>query len=136
MLPFLSPILDIVNKFIPSEDKKIELQKEILKHESELEKAFQKYAQLDHDLRIKEMEHTGFKASWRPYIMFSLSTVVVLHLLLAYVVPYIAYYSGYDPFIMVSIGVPNIPMPDIAWQVFAFCVVGVSGLRTLDKWRK
>ena len=131
MLPLIGPILDIVNKFIPSEDKKMELQKEILKHEADLEKHFAKYAELDNNLRIKEMEHKGFKASWRPYIMFSLSTVMVAYLALYYLVPQIIVVSGLNVYYL-----EPIPVPDIIWQVFAFCIVGVAGLRTIDKWRK
>lgn len=131
MLPFLGPVLDIVNKFIPDQDKQIELQKEMLKHESKLEEAFQKYAQLDHDLRIKEIEHKGFKASWRPYIMFSLSTAMVAYLVLYYLLPQLIVVFNLNVYYLE----PPV-MPDIVWQVFAFCIVGVAGLRTIDKWKR
>ena len=131
MIPLIGPILDIVGKFIPDPDKKMELQKAILEQEKELEKHFSEYAKQDHSLRIKEIEHTGFKASWRPAIMTGLSVIMVLYLFMYYIIPQIIVISGLDIYYL-----EPIPMPDIVWQVFAFCIVGVSGLRTIDKWRQ
>lgn len=131
MIPLLTPILDIIGKFIPDPDKKIELQKAVLEQEKELEKHFATYAKQDHDLRIKEIEHKGFKASWRPYIMFSLSTIMVVYLFAFYIIPQIIVVLGLNVYYL-----EPIPMPDIVWKVFAFCIVGVSGLRTIDKWRQ
>ena len=131
MLPLIGPILNIVGKFIPDPDKQLEMKKAILDQEAELEKHFSEYAKLDHNLRIKEIEHKGFKASWRPYIMFSLSTIMVLYLFTFFIIPQIIVVLDLNVMYL-----EPIPMPDIVWQVFAFCIVGVSGLRTIDKWRQ
>ena len=131
MLPLLGPVLEIVKGFIPDADKQMELKKAMLEQEEKLEKHFAQYAKMDHDLRIKEIEHKGFKASWRPYIMFSLSTIMVLYLFTYYILPQIIVVGDFNVYYL-----EPIPMPDVVWQVFAFCIVGVAGLRTIDKWRQ
>lgn len=131
MIPLIGPILDIVGKFIPDPDKQMELKKAVLEQEKELEKHFAQYAKMDHDLRIKEIEHKGFKASWRPAIMMGLSAIMITYLFMFYIIPQIIVVFDLNVYYL-----EPIPMPDIVWQVFAFCIVGVSGLRTIDKWRQ
>lgn len=131
MLPIITSVLDIAKKFIPDPDKQLELQKAVLEQEKELEKNFAQYAKQDHELRIKEIEHKGFKASWRPYIMFSLSTIMVVYLFVFYILPQLIVTLDLNVYYL-----EPIPMPDVVWQVFAFCIVGVAGLRTIDKWRQ
>lgn len=124
----IDSILNIVNKFIPSEDKQIELKKEMLKHEAALEKVFSEYSKRDMDLRIKEIESNGFKAWWRPFIMFSLSTCLVTYVFMFYVLPQIIVVLNIDAFYL-----EPVPIPDTVWYVFMYCVLGIGGLRTIEK---
>lgn len=131
MLPLIGPILDIVNKFIPDADKKMELQKEILKHEQKLEQHFSEYAKLDNNLRIKEMEHKGWKAAWRPFLMFSFGIIVVLYCLLFYIMPGIVVYFN------LNVWIPTPPIVDKnLWDLVMYSILGIGGMRTVDKWRK
>lgn len=128
MLPFLAPVLGIVNKFIPDKDKQLEFEKELLNHKSEIESKFVEYAKMDQQLRIKELESSGFKSWWRPGSMAALSLFVISRLILEYIIPPLVVYLD------LNIWIPQFePLPDIIWQVYAFCIVGLGGMRTMEK---
>lgn len=131
MIPLIGPILEIINKFVPDTDKQAEVKLALIAKESELEQIFNTYSKRDHELRIKELEFTGFKASWRPTIMFALSAMMVLYLFMFYILPQIIVVFNIDTYYL-----EPIEMPSVVWQVFAFCIVGIGGLRTIDKWRQ
>lgn len=134
MIPVIDSIINIIGKFIPDEDKQLEVKKALIEQQTELEKRFETYAKLDHDLRMKEIELTGFKASWRPYVMFGFSTVVIIYCLLYYIVPGILYYLTPD-----SLPAFFAPIPKVdpaLWDLVKYSILGIGGMRTIDKWRQ
>jgi hypothetical protein len=135
MLPIIDSVLGIVKSFVPDPDKQAELKKALMKHEAELESKFLEYARMDHELRIKEIEHTGFKASWRPYVMFGFSTIVMLYCILYYLLPGV---FAYFPDLKVNrLGLLDpIVVDDALWDLVKYSILGIGGMRTIDKWRK
>lgn len=132
MLPIIGTILGIAEKFIPDPDKQIELKKAILAQEQAIEKEFVKYANMDHQLRLKEIELTGFKASWRPYIMFTFSTIIAIYCILSYIVPSILiYFPEYDYVGLIE----PVKIDPALWDLVKYSILGIGGMRTIDKWR-
>lgn len=131
MLPFISPILEIVNKFIPDKDKQAELQKAILENQNKIESHFVEYAKLDSEIRMREMELSGFKSWWRPLLSLSLGLFVVAFCVLYYILPAIVVYLNLNVFI------PQAPEVDSnIWNIILYVILGISGMRTIDKWKK
>lgn len=130
MLPFLGPVLGIIEKFVPDSDKQLELQKEIEKNRGKLEAHFAEYARNDHELRLKELTHTGYKAWWRPAAMGILTLLVSLHLLFNYVMPQVIVQFNLNMWYK-----EPTPLPEIVWYVYMGCMLGLGALRTYDKRR-
>ena len=125
MIPIIDSVLDIAKRFIPDEDKKLELDKAILEHKTELENKFFEYARLDSKLRMKEIELTGFKASWRPYVMFSFSTVIVIYCILYYLLPAVLIFFPSLDYITLL----EPPKVDPAlWDLVKYSILGIGGL--------
>ena len=116
-------ILNIIGKFIPSEDEKLKLQ-------SKIEETYKVYSENDTKLRIKELESTGFKSYWRPLICFMFAMIVVIYSFLAYIVPMIIVYFNLNIWILT--------LPEIdphLWDVVLYSILGIAGLRSIDKRR-
>ena len=133
MIPILSAILPIINKVIPNSDAQAEIQKALIEKELEIEKAFQEYARMDHDLRIKEIEHKGFKASWRPYLMFTFGTLVALYVLLYNILPGVLSLFNLEPSLLL---LDPPPVDPALWDLVKYSILGIGGMRSVDKWRK
>ena len=133
MLPIISTILGIANKFIPDQDKQIELQKMLIEKETELEKAFVSYADKDHELRIKEIEHKGFKSWWRPFLMFGFGTIVMLYCIIYYIIPGILVYLPDMDWVML---IEPIKVDPALWDLVKYSILGIGGMRTVDKFRR
>lgn len=131
MIPVIDTILSIVGKFIPDQNAQMELRKALSDNEVKIEESFVKYAQLEHDLRMKELENTGFKAMWRPLVMALWSGCLILYLFMYYILPQIIVVFNINTYFL-----PPVEMPEIVWEVFAFCIIGIAGFRTIDKWKK
>lgn len=131
MIPIISTILGIAEKVLPDKDKQLELRKKLLDHQADLEKQFGEYAKYDHDLRLKEFEHKGFKSWWRPFSMMALSTIMVLYLFFYYILPQIIVVFNLNVYYL-----EPVEMPDIVWQVFAACILGLGALRSIYDKRK
>jgi hypothetical protein len=99
----------------------------------ELEKSFVSYAEKDHELRIKEIEHKGFKAWWRPFLMFGFGTIIMLYCFLYYILPGILVYFPNMDWVMLI----QAPKVDPAlWNLVMYSIIGIGGMRTIDKYRK
>ena len=130
--PIIGAILGIANKFIPDEDAKLEFKKKLLDHEKELEQVFNDYSKRDHELRIKEMEFSGFKSLWRPVMMFSFSAIVVLYSFIYYILPGILVHFPSLEYATLL----DAPVVDPAlWDLVKYSILGIGGMRTVDKWR-
>lgn len=132
MIPIISSILGIAKSIIPDKNAQLEFEKKLLEHKSDIEKQFVKYANLDHELRMKEINTRGFKAWWRPALMFGFGIIVFLYGLIYYIVPGVLVYFpifDYAPLI-------EAPKVDPAlWDLVKYSVLGLGGMRTIDKWR-
>jgi len=131
MLPFISPILDIISKVIPDKDKQAELQKAILENKDKIESHFVEYAKIDAEIRMKEMEMTGFKSWWSPLLSLSFGLFLVAFCVLYYILPAIVVYLNLNVYI------PQAPEVDSnIWDIILYVILGISGMRTIDKWKK
>lgn len=133
MLPIVSTILGIATKFIPDKDKQIELQKMLIEKETELEKAFVSYADKDHELRLKELEHRGFKSWWRPFLMFGFGTIVMLYCMIYYILPGIMVYFPQFEFALLM---EPIQVDPALWDLVKYSILGIGGMRTVDKYNR
>jgi hypothetical protein len=131
MIPIIDSVLGIVNKFIPDQDTQARVKMALIEQEKELEKNFNDYSKRDHDLRIKEIEFSGFKASWRPYVMFGFSTVVIIYCIIYYIIPGIVYY--FTPYELPVFTAPVPKVDPALWDLVKYSILGIGGMRTLDK---
>ena len=130
-IPFLGPIFDIIDKIIPDADKKLELKKALSDNDVKIEEKFIEYAKQKHNLRLKELEHTGFKSWWRPGAMFALTVSMTLYLLLYYIIPQIIVIFNINVYYL-----EPIPMPEVIWHVYAGCMLGLGFFRSVYDKRK
>lgn len=131
MIPILGTILEIFGKVIPDQDKQAELAKALDDNKVKIESAFAEYAKQDVELRIKELEANGFKAWWRPFAMFGFSSIVILYCLIYYIFPGLVVYFN------LNVWIPDAPVVDPAlWELVMYSILGIGGMRTIDKWRK
>lgn len=131
MIPIIGPILEIVEKLIPDQDKKLELEKELLKNKSKIEEHFSEYAKQDHAIRLKEFEHKGFKSWWRPAAMFALTVIMTAYLFLFYILPQIIVVFGLNVYYL-----EPIEMPEVVWYSYTASMLGLGALRSIYDKRK
>ena len=135
MIPIIDSVMKIIGKVIPDQDKQHELKIEMLKNKEKLEQHFSEYSKRDMDLRIKEMEHKGFKAMWRPTMMFSFCAIVVLYSFISYILPGIMLYFPEADIHLWGLPEP-IPVDPALWDLVKYSILGIGGMRTLDKWKR
>ena len=134
MIPIIDSVLGIIEKFVPDQEKSNDIKKELMKHEAALEDKFLSYANKDMELRLKEIESTGFKAMWRPVMMFSFCAIVVLYCLIYYILPGILVYFPMDYEILEML--EPIPVDPALWDLVKYSILGIAGMRTIDKARR
>lgn len=83
MLPILSPILDIINKFVPDSAKQADLR-------IALESEYTKQAALQASIINKEADSQSWLTrNWRPITMVIFVTMLVLYFIMYTIVPWI-----------------------------------------------
>ena len=126
-------VLNIINKFIPDTDQQEKIKLELKKEETNLEQVYAKYANIDHELRMKEIDTTGFKATWRPFLMFGFGSIVMLYSFIYYILPAILAVLGIEIDSLILLDPPKID--PALWDLVKFSILGIGGMRTVDKWR-
>jgi hypothetical protein len=123
----LDQVLKIIDKWVPDREEAQRLK-------VEMEKNFNDYSRRDHELRLKEFEHKGFKSWWRPFLMFGFGTVVMLYCIIYYLVPGLAELSGLEYFELLDLTEPEVD--PALWDLVKYSILGIGGMRTVDKWKK
>jgi hypothetical protein len=123
----LDNILKVIDKWVPDREEAQRLK-------VEMEKNFNDYSRRDHELRLKEFEHKGFKSWWRPALMTSFGTIVVSYCFLYYIMPALVVYFQIE-----SLEFMDLVEPDVnpaLWDLVKYSILGIGGMRTVDKWKK
>lgn len=132
MLGLIDTIVKVAGKFIPDQDKVLELKAELLKQQGEFEKQITEHARMDHELRMKEFEHKGFKSWWRQILAFGLGIIAILYGLLYLIIPgivhYLVVFNVIDPGFW-SISTPTVS--DSYWYLNFLLLGGGWALRSL-----
>lgn len=123
----LDSVLKIIEKWVPD-------QEEAHKLRVEMEKQFDNYSRRDHELRLKEMEHKGFKSWWRPFLMFGFGTIVMVYCVIYYLLPGLAEISGIESLELLELAEPEVD--PALWDLVKYSILGIGGMRTVDKWKK
>lgn len=128
-MPFIGPILDLINKFIPDKDKQAEAAKAI-----EIE--FTKQMELKQKVVLAEA-NSDDKATrlWRPRFMYLCMFMILTHWLLYSIFPW------FNLALSLNLWVPqSIPMPEWLVTIMEIGLGGYIGGRSIEKvtsiWKK
>lgn len=122
----IDSILKIIDKWVPDQEERLKLK-------VDLERQFNDYSKRDHELRIKEMEHTGFKSWWRPALMTGFGTIVIIYCIIYYLMP-----GAIELLQIESLEFVDLTEPEVdpaLWDLVKYSILGIGGMRTVDKWR-
>lgn len=123
----LDQVLKIIDKWVPDREEAQRLK-------VEMEKNFNDYSRRDHELRLKEFEHKGFKSWWRPFLMFGFGTIVMTYCVIYYLLPGLGEISGIEHFELLDLSEPTVD--PALWDLVKYSILGIGGMRTVDKWRQ
>lgn len=122
-------VLNIINKFIPDQDKQAEIKKA-------LEEAQTQQAAMQKDIILAEMNADSWLTrNWRSMMMISFGIIICSHWLMDEVIPYI------KVILSLNIWVPKVKPLDPMYVDLIKSLAGLSiGARTLEKvvttWKK
>ena len=130
MIPILSSIMNIAEKFVPDQTKLAELESEL---SSKMEDSLQQAVNSDKEIRLAEMAKGGIASIWRPIAALSLTLIVVFHHLLIPMLGFYAYFANEDR--LWQYVESTEPLPMYFWIAYiAFINVYAAG-RSFEKGR-
>lgn len=122
MLPFIGPVLDIINKFVPDKDKQLELRQS-------LESEYTKQMALQADVIKQETQSESWLTrNWRPITASLFVGMLVLYFIMYTVVPYVIVICDLDLYINQDPG-----LNDQLIEVIEICLGGYIGGRSVER---
>jgi hypothetical protein len=119
MIPIISQVLEIVNKYIPDPNQRIKAETELL---SALGKSDQNQSEVN---KAEAANGSVFVSGWRPFIGWVCGSAMAYQYVLSPIVMWIAPAFGFYP--------PEPPkLDDVLWELL-FGMLGIAGLRTYEK---
>lgn len=123
VVPFVEPIIRIVERLIPDPDERASLEHELRQAAITADAEF---AKAQSEVIQKEAAGSWMQRSWRPILMFLLMGVILWHMI---AVPMISAFTGISIGEMVGLAV--VPTP--VWTLLTVGMGGYIGGRTVEK---
>lgn len=122
MLPFLAPILGLIDKFIPDQSERD-------KAKSEITRELTKQMEIQADIIKREQQSDSWLTrNWRPLAMVMCGVIIGTHWLLYDVIPYFIVVFDWDVFYPQDPGLS----PEL-WTTLRLGLGGYIGGRTVEK---
>lgn len=122
----ISPVADLIGKFVPDETEKLKLAHEIATLAEKQGHAIA-MAQIEVN-KTEAASNSTFKGGWRPFIGWVCGTAFAYHFVLQPLLIFIMTYAGHP--------IPNLPEFDMASLMTVLGgLLGLGGLRTFEKYK-
>lgn len=128
MIPIVGSIISIIDKFIPDENKKLEVK-------TQLEQEITKQMELQADIIKREISQGGLASKWRPYTAITFVAMIVIHYIMYSIVPWVITVFNFN------VWIPQDPgYTDGFLELVKFCLGGYIFSRSVEKgitfWRR
>lgn len=122
----ISPVADLLNKFVPDQTEKLKLAHEIATLAEKQAHAIA-IAQIEVN-KVEAASNSIFKSGWRPFIGWVCGTAFAYHFVFQPLLVFILTYAGHP--------VPELPEFDMASLMTVLGgLLGLGGLRTFEKYK-
>ena len=122
----ISPVADLLNKFVPDQTEKLKLAHEIATLAEKQAHAIA-MAQIEVN-KVEAASNSIFKSGWRPFIGWTCGVAFSYHFVLQPLLIFILTYAGHP--------VPELPEFDMASLMTVLGgLLGLGGLRTFEKYK-
>ena len=122
----ISPVADLLNKFVPDQTEKLKLAHEIATLAEKQAHAIA-MAQIEVN-KVEAASNSIFKSGWRPFIGWTCGVAFAYHFVLQPLLIFVMTYAGHP--------VPELPEFDMASLMTVLGgLLGLGGLRTFEKYK-